>query len=84
MQLASRHETAKPPMALCEAQAQAWSEDGVQTEAMAAERQGLAQAGWPSRFCAATRPTLAAARRMMLFMIAWLDGRERVMVLIVW
>lgn len=41
MQLASRHETAKPPMALCEAQAQAWSEAGVQTEEMAAERQGL-------------------------------------------
>lgn len=40
-QLASRQETAKFPMAAWEAQAQPWSEAGVQTEEMADLRQGV-------------------------------------------
>lgn len=84
MQLASRHETAKPPMALCEAQAQAWSEAGVQTEEMAAERQGLWDLGWgaPKVSFLRTRVNLLIVlergwrlgRQGMLCVMHWRDG----------
>lgn len=41
VQLDSRHPTAKLPMAGCDAQAQAWSDAGVQTAEMAERRQGV-------------------------------------------
>lgn len=45
LQEESRQETAELPMALWEAQAQAWSEAGVQTAAIAVERQGTCETG---------------------------------------
>lgn len=50
VQLESRHDTARLPMAGCDAQAQAWSDAGVQTAEMAVRRQGVYPAKWSARW----------------------------------
>lgn len=70
LQLLSRQLAAWAPISDWEAQAQAWSVAGVQTAEMAEVRQGVAQAGWPSRPpWAAARPAVATAKRMADFMM---------------
>lgn len=70
LQLLSRQPAAWAPISDWDAQAQAWSVAGVQTAEMAEVRQGVAQAGWPSRPpWAAVRPAVATAKRMADFMM---------------